>query len=158
MVGKKREAALSSAPAPARAADPRKNALVAVLKAADRLQREFVELLDPHGLTLQQYNVLRILRGALPDALPTMEIAQRMIERTPAITGLLDRLEAKRLVTRARQSDDRRCVRCSITAPGLELLAALDAPIESADSRVLARLSDAEIRQLSKLLAMVAEE
>jgi len=129
-----------------------------VVRAADRLRRRFTAVLEPHDLTVQQYNVLRILRGALPDPLPTMEIAERMMEKTPAITGLLDRLESKRLVARERQSDDRRCVRCSITPAGRELLAALDGPIDRADAEALAGLDGEEIRRLTRLLALVARE
>jgi DNA-binding MarR family transcriptional regulator len=137
---------------------PRKAALIAVVRAADRLRRHFTAVLEPYGLTVQQYNVLRILRGARPDPLPTMEVAERMMERTPAITGLLDRLEAKGLIARERQRDDRRCVRCSITPAGLELLAELDAPIERADAAALAKLGAGDVERLTGLLALVGEE
>ena len=63
---------------------------VALLRAADGVRRRMAGVLADAGLTLQQYNVLRILRGARPDPLPTLEIADRMIERTPGITRLLD--------------------------------------------------------------------
>jgi hypothetical protein len=58
--------------------------------------RRLAGVVEPHGVTLQQYNVLRILRGAGEGGLPTLEIAQRMIEHAPGITRLLDRLERKR--------------------------------------------------------------
>lgn len=138
--------------------ETRKEAVLLLLRAADRLRVRFAAVIEPAGLTVQQYNVLRILRGALPDPLPTMEVAARMIEQAPAITGLLDRLEAKRLVARERQSDDRRCVRCSITAAGLQLLAKLDAPVAEADFEALARLNDGEIGRLTRLLALVVRE
>src|SRR5437867_4356503 len=80
----------------------RQEAAVALLRTADRLRHLLTRWLEPAGITAQQYNVLRILRGALPGPLPTLEIAERMIERTPGITRLLDRLEAKRLVGRER--------------------------------------------------------
>jgi MarR family transcriptional regulator, organic hydroperoxide resistance regulator len=137
---------------------PRKEAVMAVVRAADRLRRRFTAVLEPHGLTVQQYNVLRILRGALPDPLPTMEVAERMMEKTPAITGLLDRLESKRLVARERGGDDRRCVHCSITPLGLELLAALDEPIDRADAEALAGLDEGEVRRLTRLLGLVSRE
>jgi len=133
--------------------DPRKAAVVQILRVADRLHRRFAALLEPAGLTVQQYNVLRILRGARPEALPTMEIAARMIEQAPGITGLLDRLEAKGLILRARQADDRRCVRCSITPAGLDLLDGLDEPVARADAASLAGLDDREIDRLVELLA-----
>ncbi|HEX9799432.1 MAG TPA: MarR family transcriptional regulator [Thermoanaerobaculia bacterium] len=158
MTKKSRGSAATPAAPARRAANPRKEAVIAVVRAADRLRRRFTAVLEPHDLTVQQYNVLRILRGALPDPLPTMEIAERMMEKTPAITGLLDRLESKRLVARERQSDDRRCVRCSITPAGRELLAALDGPIDRADAEALAGLDGEEIRRLTRLLALVARE
>lgn len=133
----------------------RKAALIELLRTADRLRGRFTKLLEPAGLTVQQFNVLRILRGALPEALPTMEIASRMIEQTPAITGLLDRLERKELISRARQADDRRCVRCTITPRGLDLLAELDEPIARADADSLARLDDGQIERLLELLSAV---
>src|SRR5215510_3147270 len=79
--------------------------LIALMRTVDLLRRAVTEVVEPHGLTLQQYNVLRILRGAQAD-LPTLEIAERMIEQAPGITRLLDRLEAKGLVARARCAED----------------------------------------------------
>ena len=157
MVARQREPTAKKA-APPLVPAPRKEALIALMRAADRLHNQFAALLEPYELTNQQFNVLRILRGALPDALPTMEIAERMIEQTPAITGLIDRLEAKQLVERARQTDDRRCVRCSITAKGLALLAELDEPVARADAAALARLTEGEVERLKKLLAIVGRE
>ena len=104
-------------------------AVVALMRTADLVRRHATALLKPHGLTLQQYNVLRILRGAGADGLPTLEIADRMIEQTPGITRLLDRLEAKELVRRQRCPKDRRQHLCWITPKGLALLHKLDAPI-----------------------------
>lgn len=127
-------------------------AALSVLRTADVLRHRFATVLEPRGLTGQQYNVLRILRGARPEALPTMEIAERMIERTPGITRLLDRLEGKGLVERKRRADDRRCVLCSITAAGLELLAELDEPIAEADDQALSALSPEEAKELVDLL------
>ncbi len=128
-----------------------------VLRTADALRRTFDAILEPYGLTGQQYNVLRILRGARPYPLPTMEIANRMIEKTPGITGLLDRLEGKGLVGRARGSDDRRCQYCSITKRGLDLLAELDDPIDEADDAALSMLSKDEVATLAKLLGAIRE-
>ena len=73
---------------------------LALLRTADVVRRRIARVIEPHGVTLQQYNVLRILGGAGKEGMPTLEIAGRMIERTPGITRLLDRLEAKRLVRR----------------------------------------------------------
>lgn len=105
---------------------PAEEAVVGLLLTADQLRRQLAAVIEPSGITQQQYNVLRILRGSHPEPLPTLEIAERMIERTPGITRLLDRLEAKGLVARARSSADRRCVYCRITDRGQALLASLD--------------------------------
>jgi DNA-binding MarR family transcriptional regulator len=84
--------------------------VVTLLRRADQLRSLLVQVVEPHGITLQQYNVLRILRGAGAQGLPTLEIAARMIEHSPGITRLLDRLEAKRLVRRRHCPRDRRRV------------------------------------------------
>jgi len=110
-------------------ASPADEAAVDLMRTADVVRRRLGEAIEPHGITHQQYNVLRILRGSAPEPLPTLEIATRMIEQAPGITRLLDRLEAKGLVRRERCKEDRRQVHCWITASGLELLARLDEPV-----------------------------
>ena len=131
-------------------------ALLALLLAADALRRDFGALLAERGaVTMQQYNVLRILRGAGQDGVPTLDIADRMIERAPGITRLLDRLERQRWVQRTRSSEDRRQVICRITPEGLALLARLDAHVDRRDDEALAMLSAAEIRTLLDLLNRV---
>ncbi len=123
-------------------------AWVAILRRADLLRRRMTAIVAPAGLTAQQYNVLRILRGAQPSPLPTLEIRERMIESTPGITCLLDRLEEKALVRRERGREDRRVVDCRITQAGLALLADLDAAMAEADRRSLGSLSKEESLQL----------
>lgn len=145
----------STRQAPRRRSTPAEEAVIGVLRTADAFRRRLAAVFEPHDLTSQQYNVLRILRGARPEALPTMEIAERMMEKTPGITRLIDRLEAKGLVERQRGSDDRRCVRCAITPPGLELLARLDEPVTRADEELVAALSREEARRLVALLDRV---
>src|SRR5213078_2794277 len=115
--------------------------MVALIRTADVVRRAVGDVVEPHGITAQQYNVLRILRGAGQDGLPTLEIAERMIEQTPGITRLIDRLESKRLVERERSSIDRRCVYCRITKAGLDLLARLDAPVQDASGLSLQSLT-----------------
>jgi DNA-binding MarR family transcriptional regulator len=101
-------------------------AIVGLLRTADLIRRQAAAVIEPHGITLQQFNVLRILRGAGDDGLPTLEVADRMIEQTPGVTRLLDRLEAKELVRRQRCPKDRRQHLCWITGKGLALLEKLD--------------------------------
>jgi len=127
-------------------------AMVGLFRTTDELRRRAAAVIEPKGITLQQYNVLRILRGAGPGGLPTLEIATRMIEQAPGITRLLDRLEGKRLVHRERCPSDRRQVTCRITERGLTLLAALDEAVDRSESDLLAGLTQGEQRQLIELL------
>jgi DNA-binding MarR family transcriptional regulator len=136
---------------------PHQEALVALIRTADMLRRVVGGVVEPHRITAQQYNVLRILRGAGDQGLPTLEIASRMIEQTPGITRLIDRLESKKLVSRERSSTDRRCVYCRITAAGLDLLASLDAPVEDASGLSLASLTKRELAQLVEMLDRARE-
>jgi len=127
-------------------------AVVGLLRTTDRVRRTLAGVVEPRGITLQQYNVLRILRGSRPAGLPTLEIAARMVEHAPGITRLLDRLEAKTLVRRRRRDDDRRQVMCRITPVGLRLLAGLDPGLQRADESTLGMLSRRDLRRLIALL------
>lgn len=131
---------------------PFEEAGVALLRTSDQLQRRLAATVEPRGITVQQYNVLRILRGAHPEAVPTLEIATRMIEQAPGITRLLDRLEIKKLIQRVRCKKDRRRVLCTISAPGLALLAALDRPMLEALRNCFESLPAGRTRQLIRLL------
>ncbi len=127
---------------------PTHEAGIGLIRTADLIQRNYSRFVAPHGLTIQQYNVLRILRGAGEAGLPTLEIGERMIEQTPGITRLLDRLEGKEMVRRERSAQDRRQVFCWITPSGLNLLASIDEPIDRAGSEAFAEFSEAEVRDL----------
>src|SRR5207253_3472800 len=130
---------------------------VALIRTVDIVRRMLGAVLEPHGITLQQYNVLRILRGAGEKGLPTLEIAERMIEQTPGITRLVDRLEAKKLVVRERCATDRRQVFCRISAAGLALLARLDEPVRAISDEALRNLSKKDVAQLIELLDRTRE-
>jgi MarR family transcriptional regulator, organic hydroperoxide resistance regulator len=123
-----------------------------LLSTADKVRTFFETVCAPFDITGQQYNVLRILRGAEPVGLPTLTIAERVIERTPGITRMIDRLEAKGLVAREVRPHDRRCVYCRITQKGLNLLKLLAEPVEEANRAAFRGLSAAELEQLVKLL------
>jgi DNA-binding MarR family transcriptional regulator len=133
-------------------AAPTQEAAIALMRTADLVRRSVAAVIDPYGITPQQYNVLRILRGAGAKGLPTLEIAERMIEEAPGITRLIDRLETKSLVLRVRCETDRRQVFCHITTLGLALLAKLDRPIREAEDESLSVLSEHQLMQLIKLL------
>lgn len=127
-------------------------AVVALFRTTDLVRRALAHVIEPHGITPQQYNVLRILRGAGEHGLPTLEIAERMVEAAPGITRLMDRLEAKRLVRRERCRQDRRQVLCWITSDGRRLVEVLDEPVRAADAAALSGLSRARVRELLTLL------
>ncbi len=136
---------------------PAQTAYITLLSTADKTKSLFEALCAPFDITGQQYNVLRILRGAEPEGLPTLAIAERMIERTPGITRMIDRLEAKGLVAREVRPHDRRCVYCRITQKGLSLLKLLDEPVEEANRAAFHGLSAAELEQLVALLVKTRE-
>jgi|KBSSwiStaDraftv2_1062776.scaffolds.fasta_scaffold47909_3 DNA-binding MarR family transcriptional regulator len=137
---------------------PEDEAAVALLRTVDLLRADLERALAPRSITPQQYNVLRILRGSHPEPLATLEIADRMIERAPGITRLLDRLEAARLVSRKRCGEDRRIVHCSITREGLAVLAALDEPVREIGQKRVGRLSKSQLANLLQLLDRIREE
>lgn len=127
-------------------------AFLALLRTADMAKRRCSDLFEAEGITFQQYNVLRILRDAGAQGLPTLEIGERMIERTPGVTRIVDRLEAKGWVERERCKEDRRKVWCRITACGLELLERLDAPVDAIDDRIFRGLEPDELDRLIEAL------
>jgi len=120
-------------------------------RTADVLLRDVDGVLKPVGLSATQYNVLRILRGE-GAAMPCGEIAARMITREPDMTRLLDRLERRLLISRCRDTRDRRVVHVRITDEALNLLAQLDEPIRRAHADQLGHLSPAKLEQLTTLL------
>ena|SRR6201997_4951146 len=127
---------------------PAQEAILSLFRTTDMLQRMFSKIVEPHGISLQQYNVLRILRGAGKQGIPTLDIADRMVEQTPGITRLLDKLEAKQLVRRERCPEDRRQVLCWITGRGLRLVAQIDKPAVSTGSKAMEPLSAGALRSL----------
>jgi MarR family transcriptional regulator, organic hydroperoxide resistance regulator len=132
--------------------------VVALLRAADRVRRRAARVVEPHGITLQQYNVLRILEGAREDGVPTLEVAARMIEETPGVTRLLDRLEAKAYIRRQRCPRDRRQHLCWLSSEGVRLLESLAPAMAAGHERVLDRLGISERQQLTKLLDAIGSE
>ncbi len=130
-------------------------AVLSLLRTVDVMRRALSRVIEPHGITLQQYNVLRILRGAGSEGLPTLDIASRMVEQSPGITRLMDRLEAKKLVRRERCPEDRRQVLCHIAPAGLALLGALEEPLTGADESFLGALTARDIERLIRILDAV---
>jgi DNA-binding MarR family transcriptional regulator len=129
-------------------------AVLNVLHTADVLLQRITAVLKPFKLSHSQYNVLRILRGAGPEGLACREIGERMITRDPDITRLLDRLEARGLLTRTRDQKDRRVITARITSEGQRLLEALDQPIGEVDRQPLQHLGEQRLRTLIQLLEL----
>ena len=131
-------------------------AFLNILRTSDQFQNRFGRLFREFGLTSSQYNVLRILRGE-GRRLPCLEIADRMVQVVPAMTGLLDRLEAQELIYRERCRDDRRVVYVDLTDKARHLLEKLDQPVQDLHKALLAHLSRAELKQLNHLLEKARE-
>src|SRR5208337_2592413 len=128
-------------------------AYLSLQRTADLLARGAEEAIKRWGLSATQYNVLRILRGAGPGGLCCGEVAERMITHDPDITRLLDRLEKRGLIVRARGSKDRRVITARIAREGLRILAQLDGRIEEFHRRQLGHLGKRGLRLLLGLLS-----
>ncbi|MBS1853087.1 MAG: MarR family transcriptional regulator [Acidobacteria bacterium] len=129
--------------------------LVSLQLTADRAGWLAAELMKEHGLSRTQYNALRILRGAGEKGLACSEMGERMIERDPDITRLLDRMEKRGLIQRARDQKDRRVIMARITKSGLEALRALDRPLEDLIHKALGGLGEKKLKLLLQLLQAV---
>lgn len=125
--------------------------MLEIVRTAELLSRGLVPVLKSEDLSATQYNVLRILRGA-PEGLPCGEIADRMITRDPDVTRLLDRLEKRGLVSRCRETKDRRMVLTRITPKGLQVLSRLDPTITETHKRQLGHLGQERLEALTELL------
>jgi DNA-binding MarR family transcriptional regulator len=123
-----------------------------VVRTAAVLTDALERVVKPAGLTLAQFNALRILRGAEPGGLCRNELRDRLVTRMPDVTRLLDRLEQAGLVVRERADADRRLVRTRITAGGLALLAEVDPAVRAEHRRLLGHLGPDDLRALSDLL------
>jgi DNA-binding MarR family transcriptional regulator len=137
---------------------PVQEAVLNVMVTAGWLEEHLTGALAPHGITPAQYNVLRILRGARPGGYARCEIAARALRRAPDLTRLIDRLEVRRLVGRARSESDRRRSVTRITRRGLELLERAQESVRVTESRIAARLTERESRELSRLCELLYGE
>ncbi len=140
-----------------RTSGPAHEAVLNLLVAAGHMRQRFDRACEEHGVTTGQYNVLRILRGAHPDGYARCEIAVRMLERSPDVTRLIDRLEERGLVERDRSSEDRRRSVTRITEKGLKLLDRLQPDIDALDRYVEERLPTEDRRELSRILERLYE-
>lgn len=132
-------------------------AMLNVIRTAAVLNDRLDAIVRPYGITLPQYNVLRILRGAEPKALCRNDIRDRMVTRMPDMTRLLDRMESGGLVRRVREGDDRRMVSTWLTERGHALLDELDPVIDQEQKRYFGPLGEGRRRELIELLTAVRQ-
>lgn len=144
-------------PAHPRFDSPHQEAFLNLWRTYDRLRILEDELFGRFGLTAQQYNALRLLRGAHPERLATLNLAARLISRAPDITRLLDKLDERGLIDRQRPADNRRMVNVGITDHGLKLLVTLADEVRACHQRQLGHLSAEEMETLVALLRKVRE-
>ena len=135
---------------------PEVEAILNILRTGDRFQNRFGRLFREYGLTTSQYNVLRILRGE-GKPMPSLEIASRMVQVVPAITGLIDRLEKQELVRRERCTEDRRVVYVELTDKASSLLKQIDEPDVQLHKQLIGHLTRKELKELSRLLSKARE-
>ncbi len=126
-------------------------AVVSLMVAAEHLDQAVAPIWERHGITADQYNVLRILRGVYPGGHPRNEVARRMIHRAPDVTRMLDRLVRRGVVARVRNAEDRRESIATITKAGLALLDRIDPDVLAVQKAVTAALPDPKLRQLVRL-------
>ena len=136
---------------------PEQEVFLGLWRTYDRLRALEDELFSRYELTAQQYNALRLLRGAHPDRLATLDLAGRLISRAPDITRMIDRLEQRGLVERERVPQDRRTVRVGLTDAGQALLEELDDQVRECHQRQLGHLNREELSTLKRLLHRARE-
>ena len=136
---------------------PEQEAYLNLWRTYDLLRSIEDELFATFGLSAQQYNALRILRGVHPDTLPTLALAGRLVTQAPDITRLLDKLEERGLIERQRLASNRRVVQVGITAAGLVLLKMLDDPVRQCGRKQLGHLPSADLARLTQILRSARE-
>src|SRR6266540_4043559 len=135
-----------------RVVSPAEQAAVGVLIAADLLQQSFAAICEGHGITTDQYRVLRILRDAPPTGYARGEVTSRCsMHRSPDMTRMLDRLVRLGFAKRRLDPDDRRCSVAIVTRAGLAMLARIDPEIAAAARRLTKPLSSSQLHQLARL-------
>jgi DNA-binding MarR family transcriptional regulator len=155
-VGLEMKASVQPVLKPKPGSSPEEVAHLEMMRTMEALSHRFAQVLKAEDLSSTQYNVLRILRG-VPEGLPCGEIGNRMVTRDSDITRLLDRLEKRSLVSRCRESKDRRTVWTRITPEGLELLARLDEPIRKTHLELLGHLGAKRLNLLADLLRLARQ-
>lgn len=136
---------------------PTQEAILALMVAASELRSNTDRVLAESNLTSEQFNILRILRGAGPDGHPSGEIGCRMIDRAPDITRRLDTLESQGLVTRERSAADKRVMQVRITDKGLALLESIVPKLTAFEAQIAKNLAPDELESLARLCEKLIE-
>lgn len=130
-------------------------AVVSLLVAASQVLQRMNALLRTHGITHDQYNVLRILRGAHPEGHAVQEVGRRMVSRAPDVTRLLDRLERRGLIERSWAPDNRRYTLARITDAGLELLKAADPELHQLQQELMRDAAPADLEAFTRVCSRI---
>jgi DNA-binding MarR family transcriptional regulator len=133
-------------------------ATIALLRTASVISRSLERVVETAGLSLAQYNALRIVRGSGSTGIPTLSIRERMIEEGTTITRVLDKLEGARLIERERDQEDRRQVICWATEQGKRLLEELNPVVDAADAEAVSALNPAELDRFITMLDAIRQE
>ncbi len=135
-----------------------KRTVLNIILTGNQVALQLNNSLKPHGITLQQFNVLRILRGQHGNPLNLMEIQERMINKNSNSTRLIDKLVYKKYVKRITDTENRRKIKVSITKEGLSSLSILDGIVdEREEKRIVENLNDKELKQLNILLEKIRD-
>jgi len=133
-------------------------AVLNIARTASVLERQLTEVLKKADLSLTQYNVLRILKGAGQKGLPCNEVAERLVTHDPDVTRLVDRMEKRGLVSRLRSSQDRRVVKVIITGAGSHLAGKLANPVGQLLKKQLHALNEKKLEELIEALELIRQE
>jgi DNA-binding MarR family transcriptional regulator len=129
----------------------KQKAAINIMYTAYEVKTRISRVLKDYGLTPEQYNVLRILKGKYPDQMCVKDVAQRMIERSSNVPRIVDRLEVKKLVKRSQSGSDRRETVMVLTQAGINLLETLSPVLEASNDKI-STMSETELGQLNSLL------
>lgn len=130
--------------------------MLGLLVASASVRRELNDICAERGILASQYNILRILEGGPPEGYPRCEIIDRMIDRGPDVTRLVDELEEKGLVERQRSQEDRRMMMHHITEKGQNLLHEVTDDLSAVRDRFDDACTDEELEDLARLCTKVA--
>jgi MarR family transcriptional regulator, organic hydroperoxide resistance regulator len=134
---------------------PQQALVLSLIRTSDEIGRVLDGVVAAHGISLKTFNVLRILRGAGPEGLPTLTVAERMVERSPGVTRLLDRLDREGFIERRRDTEDRRRVVARITEHGRQILDVVDPLFAEAEDGLFESLTHDEVLEMLSRLARV---